>query len=81
MPRIIYQDRDAANTTGGVYTEYEILPGETEADLPTDCRLGSYGYDQAGNALYRFGGAGTWGEIGGTTPASDNDGNGGDDDA
>ena len=61
---IIYLAEDAAHTTGGVYTEYSMASDATTADLPTDCRTGSYAYQQTGNHLYRFDNGGVWGEVG-----------------
>ena len=66
MPKIdiIYEDRDMAMTSGGVYTEYSMDSTATTADLPTDCRTGSYAYQQTTDKLYRFDNDGTWGEVG-----------------
>ena len=61
---IIYQAEDAAHTSGGVYTEYSMDSTATTADLSTDCRTGSYAYQQTGDHLYRFDNGGTWGEVG-----------------
>ena len=61
---IIYQGRDADMTSGGVYTEYSMDSTASVSDLPTNCRTGSYAYQQTGNHLYRFNNGGVWGEVG-----------------
>ena len=61
---VIYEDRDMAMTSGGVYTEYSMDSTATTADLPTDCRTGSYAYQQSSGKVFRFDNNGTWGEVG-----------------
>ena len=63
---IIYQARDMDMTANGVYTEYSMSADATTADLPTDCRIGSFAYRQNDYTLYRFDNNGTWGEVGGS---------------
>ena len=63
--KIIYQARDMDMTGNGVYTEYSMSEDATTADLPTDCRTGSFAYRQYDDTLYRFDNDGTWGEVGG----------------
>ena len=66
MPKVevIYEGRDMEMTSGGVYTEYSMDRTATAADLPTDCRTGSYAYQQSTGKLYRFDNDGAWGEVG-----------------
>lgn len=61
---ILYQARNMDMTEGGVYTEYSMRSDATIADLPTDCRTGSWAYKQSGNHLYRLDNSGAWGEVG-----------------
>lgn len=61
---VIYEDRDMAMTSGGVYTEYSMDSTATTADLPTDCRTGSYAYQQSTGKVFRLDNSGTWGEVG-----------------
>ncbi|MBQ2019212.1 MAG: hypothetical protein IIW53_00660 [Rikenellaceae bacterium] len=51
-------------TEGGVYTEYSMSSDATEADLPTDCRTGSFAYRQSDDTLFRLDNNGEWGEVG-----------------
>lgn len=61
---IIYQARDMDMTANGVYTEYSMSADATEADLPTDCRTGSFAYRQSDDTLFRLDNNGEWGEVG-----------------
>lgn len=66
MPKveIIFLDRSMDMTEGGVYTEFSMDSTATTADLPTDCRTGSFAYQQNTGKLYRLDNGGTWGEVG-----------------
>lgn len=66
MPKveIIFLDRSMDMTEGGVYTEFSMDSTATTADLPTDCRTGSFAYQQSTGKLYRFDNGGSWGEVG-----------------
>lgn len=61
---IIYQARDMDMTANGVYTEYSMSADATTADLPTDCRIGSFAYRQDDDTLFRLDNNGEWGEVG-----------------
>lgn len=64
---IVYQDRESANSSGGVYTEYLMDSDATTSDLPTDGRPGSLAYlPEAGAAgtLYLLDNDLSWGEVG-----------------
>ena len=62
--QVLYEDRESALSEGGVYTEYGMDATATTADLPTDCRTGSYAYQQTTDKLFRLDNDGTWGEVG-----------------
>ena len=66
MPKVevIYEAREMEMTSGGVYTEYSMDSTATTADLPTDCRTGSYAYQQSTGKAFRLDNDGTWGEVG-----------------
>lgn len=61
---IIYQARDMDMTANGVYTEYSMSADATTADLPADCRIGSFAYRQDDDTLFRLDNNGEWGEVG-----------------
>lgn len=62
--QVLYEDRESALSEGGVYTEYSMASTATTSDLPTDCRTGSFAYQQSTGKLYRLDNDGTWGEVG-----------------
>lgn len=62
--QVLYEDRESALSEGGVYTEYSMASTASTSDLPTDCRTGSFAYQQSSGKLYRFDNNGTWGEVG-----------------
>lgn len=62
--QVIYEARESALSEGGVYTEYSMASDASPSDLPTDCRTGSFAYQQATDKLYRLDNDKTWGEVG-----------------